>query len=322
MPTQKDYPCMLANKFGPKKIKSWPVAVELKIDGMRGFITVKHETETDPVTKEEVPVYGVRTTSREGNEWTSVRKVEDALLDVFAESGLTEDYVFDGEFYCGSFKATQSQIKKKDVEAEDAVFIIFDCFPLSQHNEVGTPDSYTERRLRLVNFFKAAGLPQLAKLQLSKSVLAANVDEVNALYVQARALGKEGVVIKQLEGELAKWKGKRGNGWLKIKDRETIDLKIVGAELGKPDGKYASTLGNLIVELPEREKREAEGKDITCAVGTGITDEERDAFWAEFQAGTLVGKIAELSFHERTPDGSLRHPVFERIRDDKSKADA
>lgn len=321
MPTQADYPCMLAQPFTPKRVKSWPVAVELKIDGMRGFITVKHATEKDEKTGEEIPVYDVQTTSREGNVWTSVRKVEDALLDVFAESNLKEDYVFDGEFYCGSFKKTQSQIKKKDVEAEDAVFIIFDCFPLSQHNEVGTPDGYTERRLRLLDFFKAANLEQLKKLQLSRSVLAQNVDEVNALYVQARAMGKEGVVIKQLEGDLAKWKGKRGNGWLKIKDRETIDLKIVGAAPGKPGLKYEKTLGNLIVELPEREKREAAGLMLTCDVGVGLTDEERDAFWAMHQAGTLAGKIVELSFHERTPDGSLRHPVFERIRDDKTKPD-
>jgi DNA ligase-1 len=34
----------------------------------------------------------------------------------------------------------------------------------------------------------------------------------------------------------------------------------------------------------------------------------------------LLGRLLEVSFHEVTDDGSLRHPRAKKWRDDKSKA--
>jgi len=54
-------------------------------------------------------------------------------------------------------------------------------------------------------------------------------------------------------------------------------------------------------------------------VGSGFSDEQRQQFWAN--PNSIKGKIIEVQFHEETPDGSLRHPRFVRVREDKTQPD-
>jgi ATP-dependent DNA ligase len=74
-------------------------------------------------------------------------------------------------------------------------------------------------------------------------------------------------------------------------------------ELGT--GKNANRLGNFIVDVD----------GVKVNVGEGITDKQRDEFWQN--KNKLIGKIIEVKFQEKTPDGSLRFPRFVRHRMDK-----
>lgn len=97
-----------------------------------------------------------------------------------------------------------------------------------------------------------------------------------------KGLGDEGLVLRQ------------GEVWLKVKDKETYDVPILGVVAGK--GKHLGRMGALLTPM---------GK-----VGTGFSDTEREQVWE-------VGATIEVECFELTPDGRFRHPRFVRLREDK-----
>ena len=96
----------------------------------------------------------------------------------------------------------------------------------------------------------------------------------------------------------------RGGGIFKIKPRKTGDFRVIGTTPGK--GKHAGKVGALVLDL---------GGGVTCEVGTGLTDSERE------QDGNWIGLIVEVEYLAVTKDGKLREPSFQRIRWDKKTAD-
>lgn len=96
----------------------------------------------------------------------------------------------------------------------------------------------------------------------------------------------------------------RSGGIFKIKPRKTGDFRVIGTTPGK--GKHAGKIGALVLDL---------GGGVTCEVGTGLTDSERE------QDGNWIGLIVEVEYLAVTKDGKLREPSFQRIRWDKKTAD-
>lgn len=293
------FPAMLSHKYNPKKLEGlFPVAVEPKLDGIRVIIILKH-IEEDGEYYYDVSVY-----SRAGKPFNSLEAIEDMIIDTFSETSWEEDMVFDGEVFCGDFKTTVSQVKRKSEQAVSAVYTIFDMLPLAEFNEEGSKADFEVRRSQLVEFFKAAPEGQ-DLLKLSKAVLVNSNDEILEAYGKAREAGHEGIIVKTIKGETSRWLPKRSFGWMKIKDKQTADCKIIGAEEGT--GRLVGTLGAIVV---------MHGK-VIVNVGTGFTDAERGRLWGLHTKGKLVNLTAEVTYHEETPDGSLRHPAFEHIRIDK-----
>lgn len=116
--------------------------------------------------------------------------------------------------------------------------------------------------------------------------------DMRAQLQRANDLGYEGIVLRQ------------GDLWIKVKPAETHDVSIIGYAEGR--GKHRGRLGFVTT---------AKG-----GVGSGFTDEERELLWADAQAGKLIGKVIEVSCMQFTPSGQFRHPVFIRMRPDKSIA--
>lgn len=293
------FPAMLSHKFNPKKFKAedYPVVVEPKLDGIRCLIILKH------CEDEEEAWYDISVYSRAGKPFNSLEAIEDMICDTFGETGWEEDMVFDGEVFCGTFAKTVSQVKRKKEQALDAVYTIFDIIPLAEF-ESGSSQDFWERRTKLVEFFKAAP-PSQKKLKRSKAVLVDSHDEILEMYQTAREMGHEGIIVKARTGEMSRWVPKRSFGWMKIKDKQSADCTIVGAEEG--EGRLEKTLGAIVINY----------NGILVNVGTGFKDEERHKLWRLHKKGKLKGLTAEVTYHEETPDGSLRHPAFECIRIDK-----
>jgi DNA ligase-1 len=108
--------------------------------------------------------------------------------------------------------------------------------------------------------------------------------------------GYEGIVVKDGNSPYVQ---KKSVDWLKMKPWETEDLVVIRALEGK--GKFEGTMGKLACLY--------KGKEVM--VGSGFTDEERAQFWKQ------LPKMIEVKYQEKTRAGSLRFPVFVRVREDK-----
>ena len=121
----------------------------------------------------------------------------------------------------------------------------------------------------------------------------------------AVAEGYEGIMIKDVD---APYECKRSSFWMKWKPTITVDLEIVGFEQGT--GRNADRLGAIICE------GEDDGRRIHVNVGSGLSDSDRDQYWAA--RDSLLGRIVEVQADAVTQnqDGSysLRFPRFVRFR--------
>lgn len=116
--------------------------------------------------------------------------------------------------------------------------------------------------------------------------------------------GYEGIVIKPL----SKFYYDKG-ALIKVKKFETVDLVIMDYQPG--EGKYEGLIGAVIVGYYD----EATDSLVKVAKVNCGTDEERRNWTANWN--NMLGKVMEVKCQEIT-DKSLRHPVYIRLRDDKS----
>ncbi len=86
----------------------------------------------------------------------------------------------------------------------------------------------------------------------------------------------------------------------------TFDGRVVGFEPGKPEGKYANTLGALVVCTKA-------GKEIR--IGGGFTDAQRDEIWHSPEK--FIHRWCEGKCNRIFDSGATRHANFVRWREDK-----
>ncbi|MCG5512881.1 RNA ligase family protein [Ectothiorhodospira shaposhnikovii] len=294
--------CMLAHPFEVKRVKTWPMMVEEKLDGMRVLGIVKGDD--------------VEFVSRTGKLQTSLDHLKEPLLELIAKKIVAhfsnerdrhiyeEGIVFDGEVVAASFNETVSQVRKKEKKAEDAVFTVFDIVPYRFFIEEKFPLKFRFRRQLVTKF-----IPREGAIRHSTCYLVNSEEEIMAIYGSVRSRNGEGVIVKNPD---APYVCKRSHDWGKIKAEETVDLRVVGYYRG--EGKYSEVLGGLVVKRYNRE-------DI--CIGGGFSDDQRHKIWKKLHDSPdeIIGSIIEINYHEVTSDGSLRHPRFKKFRHDKTVAD-
>ncbi len=148
-------------------------------------------------------------------------------------------------------------------------------------------------------------------------------------YAAIGRMGLEGMVAKR---KSSPYRPGRSGDWVKVRHDRTGDFPIVG--FTEPKGTRAG-LGALHVAV-----RTESGLHYAGRVGTGFDDRSLAALRKELEAlrrttppcsGPLPkGKghawvepelVCEVRYKEWTQDGSLRHPVFLRLRPDKKLED-
>jgi DNA ligase D-like protein (predicted ligase)/DNA ligase D-like protein (predicted polymerase)/DNA ligase D-like protein (predicted 3'-phosphoesterase) len=197
-----------------------------------------------------------------------------------------------------------------------AVCYAFDCLYLDGRPLAGEP--LARRREWMANAIKKGGAYRVSE----------TVEDGRALFAAAGGMGLEGIMAKRRDSTYQT--GRRNASWLKIKTRNSIDCVIVGYTRGQGD--RASTFGALqIAERGEDGSLRYLGK-----VGTGFDARALEAVHAELRALTEIDRpIAEKPVDERktvwveprlwcevqytsiTPNGTLREPVFLRMRPDR-----
>ena len=283
--------CMLAHDGAKheKKIKG-DCLVEYKYDGVRVIAIVQNGSAT---------LY-----SRNGKLLTNFPHIEKAL-----SKSAFNDYVFDGEVMSEDFQALMKQVhRKSSAKTEDAYLAVFDVLSLQEFNKGKSINTTIERKHRLADIF-----------QIDLDYCIRNVDyheidfdtdkgqaQFQELNKTALEKGYEGLMIKPVD---ALYECKRSHAWLKIKPFIEVSLEIVDTEEGT--GKNVGKLGALICEGTD------DGVFIKVNVGSGLTDDQRETFWAVKDA--LIGELAEVRADAitKSQDGdfySLRFPRFKTFR--------
>ena len=275
---------MLA-KDGGNAPAHYPVALEPKYDGIRALAVIRNGA--------------VAIQSRTGKPFPSgLAKLVHALGETARCHSPGEcDFMLDGELVArdGAFADTQSLVMAKHGgdPSEHLRFMVFDRVPAGWE---AMP--YRQRRALME---KALHLPP--GVEIAPMVIAGNEAEFRAFRAKCRADGFEGVMSKDLD---APYVAGRSGAWRKHKDILTLDGRIAALEEGV--GRFAGTLGAVTVEGVY------EGRRVKCSVGTGFTSGQRDTLWNGRDG--MIGKMAEIKFQEITVGGSVRFPVFVRLRSD------
>jgi len=251
--------------------------------------------------------------SRDGRLNENFSHIANKLAELL--SVITTSMVFDGEMVSRNFQALMKQLNRKEnVDTTDAKLALFDCLPLDDFLAGECKLSQIDRHTALVQF-----QPLLAQIAYGSIYvvpkLAVDLDtpagqktfaEFNKETVEA---GYEGIMIKD---PTASYKTKRSDAWLKMKPFITVDLELIEVVPGTPGSKYENTMGACVFA------GEDNGKKIQTSVGSGYSDELRDAIWqnrhnVKGRIGEIKGDALTLS-QDSNDIYSIRFPVFMQFR--------
>src|SRR5690242_432751 len=180
-------------------------------------------------------------------------------------------------------------------------------------------------------------LPLIDRKELLKKIIPSNdpvlkysdhiIENGKSFLQVSKEKDLEGIMAKKMDSKY--FPGKRTTDWLKIKNHKTAEVIIAGYTQHSGSRKY---FGSLILAAKKGNEFIYMGN-----AGTGFNYKSLKELYELFQP--LVQKkspfkekvknnsgatwlkpelIAEVKFSEMTADGKLRHPVFLRLRDDKT----
>lgn len=202
---------------------------------------------------------------------------------------------FDGELNAPSFNQVTKCIRRKKIDIDNTVirnkcvYTVFDF--------IDTTLTLEERVKYLSTFKDTQYIKFLPYIKVKKDyVLLCSIAR------KMIAQGHEGIMVKHPKSN---YEFKRSHMWMKFKDHHTEDVRILKCNAGA--GKFTGMLGSFTIDF----------YGVEVDIGTGFSDDERKEFW-EIR-NELIDKMCEISYIERTKDGSLRHPGFERLRFDRSR---
>ena len=265
----------------------WPLIATVKYDGYRAEY---HQGRREGL-------------SREGNPFPIQPELHHALRTVGQElqNIYQLDYVpaFATELFNGSWRETA---KARGTGYNSAVIIR----PMHDDCIFGEYEGDTE--LDIVEFYHLVDaliewnhLGEWLRRAGYREV--ANFEEAQAFFEEQIAKGLEGTICcPRVYG----YESKRSYLWLKHKNNEREDLPICGATMADARGKHSGLVG--AVEVLRN------GVVSGCI---GMTDKVRRQVTELYESGQLDGLIAEVSYHELTPDGVIRHGAIKKIRFDK-----
>lgn len=260
----------------------------------------------------------VRVYTRNANDWTEqFAAIIPPLRTITDGSAL-----IDGELCAFDDKGRTdfSTLKAHLSNGGPLTYFAFDLLELDGEDLTGLP--LTERKQKLQDLLGPADSTSL--VQFSPHV------EGNGLRVFETICreGHEGVIAKKAD---APYRGERTRSWLKIKCIKRQEFVIAGWTTSTKKKTFAS----LMLGTWEDGKLIYRGR-----VGTGFTMDSAAALQKELDARAQKDNsfsnlpreakrnanfvkpelVGEIAFTEMTPDGVLRHPSFQGLREDKPAA--
>ena len=308
---------MLADAmYGPQEIASYfgkSLIAEYKYDGIRAQLHVCGSN--------------TKIFSRNLNDIT-LNFPELAQARPMENTGITEG-IFDGEILAYKnervlpFQHLQKRLHSKNLSVESlweipVIFIIFDV--LYVDNDCTTIPLMRRKKI-------LANLKFRKPFTLAKWTLIKNEETILQLFNESKALGYEGLVLKDPESEYKI--GKRGKKWVKLKiELDTLDVVIVIAEYGH--GKRAGLLSDYTFAVRGGEESnfltigkaysglsDKEIQDLTSELKSIALDSDGYSIWVKPK---IVLEVSFDSIQKSTRHQSgfaLRFPRIKSIRRDK-----
>ena len=261
--------------------------------------------------------------SRNGKDWTErFPNVVKAVKSLPVKSA-----ILDGEIVVvdsqgrASFQELQRSMGRSITTG--FVFEMFDLIYLDGFNLTKVP--LRQRKVLLQKLFKSPGAR--GPLRYSEHI----EGDGDVVFKHACEHGIEGIVSKLADSH---YDSTRNRNWLKVKCNKRQEFVVAGYT---PSARGLPGFGSLVLGVYEKGKLVYAGR-----VGTGFTIKQRselkerldkssratsplaviprdpglrEATWTEPRL------VAEVEFTEWTSDGSIRHPSFQGLREDKSPKD-
>ena len=270
------HPIMLAKPF-EKRRAQYPCFGEPKYHGNRAVFDFKKQ----------------QFLSRSGHKIVGL----DHLIEAIPAYG----YNYDGELrdHGMSFQKSNGQINSDDPSpnAQYHIFALYDS---------GRP--YFEDRMVLEDLFFEHPF-----IHVISNELINNYEEAIKYYaacVKHSATYKfkmfDGCILKTLKH---KYQDRRCYDWMKIKDEDSVSLRVHGIYEGTKGKQFEGQLGGVYVYY----------KGVSVKVGGGFGNSDREKYFKNPEL--IIGKIIDVLYQEVTDDGSLRDPIFDGIRYDKEEED-
>jgi bifunctional non-homologous end joining protein LigD len=257
--------------------------------------------------------------SRNGKDWTEkFPGVAEAVRSLSVTNA-----ILDGEIVVVDAQGRSSfqKLQRSMGKAVTAfVYEVFDLIYLDGFSLTKSP--LKQRKALLEDVCKASGKRGLIRYS---DHIEGNGD---AFFKNACEYGIEGIVSKLADSP---YESTRNRNWLKVKCNKQQEFVIAGYT---PSSKGLPGFGSLILAVYEKGKLVYAGR-----VGTGFTFKQRselkkelDKISLETSPLSVIPKdpglrqahwtepklVAEVTFAEWTSDGSIRHPSFQGLREDKT----
>lgn len=329
----KPYPVMLISAHCPKKaakIISNPsgAVMQLKSDGVRCIVHGEYDSD-------------IKFYSRQGEEFHGLSSKFEEVISRFTESMGTciGAYQIDGEMvYIGEDgvhdprkaagimnSCIHGTASERDIDSLQ--YIIWDM--TADGDDVGM--RYCDRLYALQSFVDG-----YESVSVVPSWKVTTLEEVHQKYNEILESGNEGVVLKSLSNV---WADKRVTDCIKYKAKHQAEFMITGWYKGEAGNEMCNVIGGYEVSS-------ACGK-VIANTGSGLTFKDRniltevvngkevavkdaDGYFVpntDIDNNDLLGKIVTIEYNARTLDKkgrdtySLRFPIFNGIRFDKTEAD-
>ncbi len=287
-------------------------AYEIKWDGVRA-IAYSHPGELELQSRNLNDITGQYPELRRLNRALSSHSaVLDGEIVAFDEDGRPSFAALQHRMHVASAAGAARLAKSAPV-----TYIIFDLLWLDGHPLIDLP--YSERRARLTAL-ELSG----ERWQTPEHIVGSGREVLNA----SAAQGLEGVVAKRLDSTYEP--GRRTGTWVKVKNVRRQEFVVGGWLPGK--GGRSARIGALLVGVYD----ENQSLRYAGRVGSGFSERELDRLGglleglgresSPFSAGPAPPRgavfceprlVVEVEFSEWTTRGSLRHPSYKGLREDK-----
>jgi DNA ligase-1 len=187
------------------------------------------------------------------------------------------------------------------------IFTVWDMVTLDEYDDMTSSIPYFKRLEFLQEYIKDNNFEQIAEVEWK---FVYSFKEALDHFQEALERGDEGTIIKTFDGE---WKKGKPKWQMKMKKEDYHDLKAVAFNYGTVGSKNEHVISSVTVESEDGLIRTKAG---------GMTEE--DMKYVTENQDEVLGQIIETKCsglsQNRQGEYALLHPVFIKIRDDKTIA--